>query len=168
MVNLEESVSSQWANVENVYQRRADLIPNLVNTVKGYANHEKETLEGVINARAEATKINISADNLTEENMRRFEKAQEGLSGALSKLMMLREQYPDLKANQNFLGLQAQLEGTENRIAVERRKYNEIVKSYNSTIRKFPNVLYASNFGFESKAYFKMKEGADVPPTVEF
>lgn len=167
-VNLQEKVSGQWANVENAYQRRADLIPNLVNTVKGYANHEKQTLEGVVQARAEATKVTLNAENLTEENIKRFERAQEGLTGALSKLMMLKESYPDLKANQNFLTLQAQLEGTENRISVERRKYNEAVQEYNSAIRRFPTVIYAGWFDFKSKPYFEAKQGADVAPTVEF
>ncbi len=167
-VNLQEKVSGQWANVENAYQRRADLIPNLVNTVKGYASHEKQTLEGVIQARSEATKVTLNADNLTEENIKRFERAQEGLTGALSKLMMLRESYPDLKANQNFLTLQAQLEGTENRISVERRKYNEAVQEYNSAIRRFPTVIYAGWFDFRPKPYFEAKQGADVAPTVEF
>ncbi len=167
-VNLQESVAGQWANVENAYQRRADLIPNLVNTVKGYANHEKQTLEGVVQARAQATRITLNAENLTEENIKRFERAQEGLSGALNRLMMLTENYPDLKANQNFMNLQAQLEGTENRISVERRKYNDTVKEYNSMIRRFPTVIYAGWFGFTAKPYFEAANGADVAPTVEF
>src|SRR5690606_19234039 len=136
MVNLQEKVTMQWADVENVYQRRADLLPNLVKIVKANASHEKETLEGVIKARAEATKVTIKADQLTEENLARFEQAQQGLSGALSRLMMVSEQYPNLKANEGFRDLSAQVEGSENRITVERRKYNEVVQQYNSTIKK--------------------------------
>lgn len=167
-VAAEEKVSSQWGNVENVYQRRADLIPNLVNTVKGYAEHEQTTLEGVIEARSKATSVNLNAENLTEENIAAFQQAQDGLSSALSRLMVVVERYPDLKANQNFLDLQAQLEGTENRIATERRKYNETAQEFNTAIRRFPANLIASLGGFEKKGYFTAKEGADVAPTVQF
>jgi len=168
MVTKEENVTGQWAQVENVYQRRADLIPNLVNTVKGYADHEKSTLEAVIEARAKATSTTIDPSNMTPASIQQFQSAQDGLSGALSKLMVVVEKYPDLKANQNFLELQSQLEGTENRISVERKKFNDTAKDYNTYIRKFPKNLYANMFGFEKKAYFQSKEGADVAPTVEF
>lgn len=168
MVTKDEAVDGQWAQVENVYQRRADLIPNLVNTVKGYAAHEKETLEGVVNARAKATSTTINADNLDAAALQKFQAAQDGLSSALSRLMVVVEKYPDLKANQNFLELQAQLEGTENRIANERMKFNESAKDFNTYIRKFPKNIYAGMFGFEKRAYFESAEGADVAPTVEF
>jgi LemA protein len=168
MVSLEEGVTSQWANVENVYQRRMDLIPNLVNTVKGYANFEQQTLTQVIEARAKATSVTIDPTNLNEANMKQFQQAQGELSGALSRLLVSVERYPDLKANQNFLDLQAQLEGTENRIAVERRKFNEDVLLYNAYIRKFPQVIYSGWFGFEKKAYFEADEGASNAPKVEF
>ena len=168
MVTLSESVDKQWADVENVYQRRADLIPNLVATVKGYASHEKETLEGVVNARAKATSTTIDAGNLTPEKIAAFQQAQDGLSSALSKLMVVVERYPELKANQNFLELQAQLEGTENRIAVERRKFNEAARNYNTTIKLIPKNMLANLFGFDEKPYFKAQEGAETAPTVEF
>ena len=168
MVTMDESVKSQWAQVENVYQRRADLIPNLVNTVKGYATHEKETLEGVIEARSKATSVNIDANNLTPENFARFQQAQQGLTQALSKLMVVVERYPDLKANQNFLELQAQLEGTENRIAVERKKFNEVTQTYNTYIKQFPKNMLAGMFGFHEKPYFKAMEGAEKAPEVQF
>lgn len=168
MVTKDEAVDGQWAQVENVYQRRADLIPNLVNTVKGYAAHEKETLEGVVNARAKATSTTINANNLDAAALQKFQAAQDGLSSALSRLMVVVEKYPDLKANQNFLELQAQLEGTENRIANERMKFNETAKDFNTYIRKFPKNLYAGMFGFEKRAYFESTEGADVAPKVEF
>jgi LemA protein len=167
-VTLEEQIEAQWAQVENVYQRRADLIPNLVNVVKGYAAHERETLEGVVEARAKATSVQIDPTNLTPESLQQFDQAQQGLSSALSRLMVVVERYPDLKANQNFLELQTQLEGTENRIANERRKYIELVGSYNGTIRRFPNNLVASVFGFERKPNFEARPGADVAPVVEF
>ncbi len=154
MVTLSETVDKQWADVENVYQRRADLIPNLVATVKGYASHEKETLEGVINARAKATSTTINAGDLTPGKIAAFQQAQDGLSSALSKLMVVVERYPELKANQNFLELQAQLEGTENRIAVERRKFNESARNYNTYIKLFPKNMLANMFGFEKKPYF--------------
>ena len=168
MVELDEQVSSQWSQVENVYQRRADLIPNLVNTVKGYAAHEQETLEGVIEARSKATSVNVNADKLTPETLQQFNQAQEGLSSALSRLMVVVERYPDLKANQNFLDLQAQLEGTENRITVERMKFNQTTQSYNAYIRKFPRVIYAGWFGFDKKSYFEALQGAEKAPEVQF
>jgi LemA protein len=168
MVEMDEQVTSQWAQVENVYQRRADLIPNLVNTVKGYAAHESETLEGVIEARSKATSINVDPKNLTPETIQQFNQAQEGLSSALSRLMVVVESYPDLKANQNFLDLQAQLEGTENRITVERQKFNETTQTYNAYIRKFPQVIYAGWFDFEKKTYFEAQQGAEKAPEVKF
>lgn len=168
MVAMDEGVKSQWAQVENVYQRRADLIPNLVNTVKGYATHEKETLEGVIEARSKATSVNIDANNLTPQSFAAFQQAQQGLTQALSKLMVVVERYPDLKANQNFLELQAQLEGTENRIAIERKKFNEVTQAYNTYIKLFPKNLLAGMFGFHQKPYFKATEGAEKAPEVQF
>ena len=167
-VTLEEGVTGQWANVENVYQRRGDLIPNLVNTVKGYAEHEQETLTQVIEARAKATSVTIDPTNITPESLATFQQAQDGLSSALSRLLVTIERYPDLKANQNFLDLQVQLESTENRIAVERRKFNEITRGYNTTIRKFPNSLIAGVTGFEKKAYFEAVAGSETAPVVEF
>jgi LemA protein len=168
LVTLDEGVEGQWAQVENVYQRRADLIPNLVNTVKGYAAHERETLEGVIEARAKATSVTVDPTNLTPESLQQFEQAQQGLSSALSRLMVVVERYPDLKANQNFLELQTQLEGTENRIANERRIFIEMVRDYNTNVRTFPRNIYASMFGFERKPTFEAVAGADVAPVVEF
>lgn len=168
MVRKQENVDAQWAQVENAYQRRADLIPNLVNTVKGAANFERETLEAVIEARAKATSVNIDSKNLNEESLQKFEQSQSGLSSALSRLMVVVEKYPELKANQNFLELQAQLEGTENRITIERKNFNEAVKEYNSLIRSFPNNLFAGMFSFHTKAYFKGQEGSDVAPEVSF
>lgn len=168
MVELEENAITQWSNVESSYQRRADLIPNLVSTVKGYAAHEKETLTEVIEARSKATSINIDASKLTPETIKQYQQAQSGLSGALGKLMMISERYPDLKANQNFLELQAQLEGTENRINVERNKYNEAVGSFNKTIKKFPNNLFNAMYGFESKTRFEAEAGTEKAPEVQF
>ncbi|TNF41281.1 MAG: LemA family protein [Bacteroidetes bacterium] len=168
MVEMDEQVTSQWAQVENVYQRRADLIPNLVNTVKGYAAHERETLEGVIEARSKATSVNIDPKNLTPEAIQQFNQAQDGLSSALSRLMVVVERYPDLKANQNFMDLQAQLEGTENRITVERQKFNQTTQTYNAYIRKFPQVIYAGWFGFDKKTYFEAQQGAEKAPEVQF
>jgi LemA protein len=168
MVSLEEQVASQWAQVENQYQRRADLVPNLVNTVKGAADFERGTLTEVIEARSRATSVQINPDNLTPENIQRFEAAQQQLSGALSRLLVTVERYPELRANQNFLELQSQLEGTENRIAVERGRFNESVQNYNTYIRSFPNNIYAGMFGFERKGLFQSRPGSDVPPTVEF
>ncbi|MDD2279853.1 MAG: LemA family protein [Bacteroidales bacterium] len=168
MVSLDEGVTSQWANVENSYQRRMDLIPNLVSTVKGYADFEQQTLIQVIEARAKATQVTIDPTNLNEANMKQFQQAQGELSSSLSRLLVTIERYPDLKANQNFLELQAQLEGTENRISVERRKFNEIVQSYNSYIRSFPRVIYSGWFGFEKKVYFEADQGASQVPKVDF
>ena len=162
----EVDIEAQWAQVENVYQRRADLIPNLVNTVKGYAEHEQETLTEVINARAKATSVNINPSNLNPASIQQFQQAQAGLSSALGKLMVVVERYPNLKANQNFLELQAQLEGTENRIAAERKRYNDVVRLYNRRIKTFPGRFYNRFFGFEEKGYFEAVEGADVAPTV--
>ena len=168
LVVSDEYVQSSWSQVENVYQRRADLIPNLVSTVKGYAAHESETLESVVAARAKATQVTVDPADLTPEALARYNAAQGDLSSALGKLLMIQENYPDLKANQNFLDLQAQLEGTENRIATERMKFNDAVKSFNTGIRRFPDNIIASIFGFEKKGYFEAKEGADVAPVVEF
>lgn len=168
LVTKEESVSNAWANVESQYQRRADLIPNLVNTVKGYADFEQETLTEVIKARSEATSVKIDPTNLTPEKLQQFQQAQEGLGAALGRLMVVVERYPNLKANENFLNLQAQLEGTENRITVARTRFNETVNSYNSSVRRFPAVLIAGMFGFERKGYFEAKSGADEAPTVDF
>ncbi|GAB1403523.1 LemA family protein [Lentimicrobium sp.] len=168
LVTQEETVKTAWSQVENVYQRRADLIPNLVNTVKGYADFEKSTLTAVIEARAKATSTTISPENLSESSLQQFQQAQEGLGSALSRLMVVVERYPDLKANQNFLDLQAQLEGTENRIAVERRAFNEAVQSYNTTIRRFPDNIIAGLFGFDQKPYFKADAGAEKVPEVQF
>ncbi|MFD1292283.1 LemA family protein [Lutibacter holmesii] len=168
-VNLEENAKTAWSNVESAYQRRADLIPNLVSTVKGYAAHEKETLEGVIKARAAATQTTIDPTNITPENMAAFQKAQEGLSGALSRLLVTVEKYPDLKANQNFLELQSQLEGTENRINVERNRYNGEVNLFNKHIKVFPNNIINNFFGnFEEMTRFEAAEGSEVAPTVQF
>lgn len=168
MVEKQEAVSGQWGQVQNAYQRRADLIPNLVNTVKGYASHEQQTLTAVIEARAKATQVNISADELTEENIQKYQQAQGQLSAALGKLMVVQEQYPDLKANQNFMALQDELAGTENRIAVERNKYNSIVQDYNQYIRKFPQTIWAGWFGFSKKGYFEAEAGSQSAPKVEF
>ncbi|HSV88659.1 MAG TPA: LemA family protein [Bacteroidales bacterium] len=168
MVRLDEGVAGQWAQVENVYQRRADLIPNLVNVVKGYAAHERETLEAVVEARNQAMQVQLDPANLTPEAIAQFQTAQDGLSSALSRLMVVVEAYPDLKANQNFLDLQTQLEGTENRISNERRKYAEIIRDYNTNIRQFPRMIFASMFGFERKAQFEAVEGAEIVPVVEF
>ena len=168
MVTMDEGVTAHWAQVENVYQRRADLIPNLVATVKGYATHEKETLQGVIEARSKATSVTIDPSNLNAASIQKFQAAQDGLSSALSKLMVVVERYPDLKANQNFLELQTQLERTENRIAVERRSFNTAAQNYNTYIRKFPKNIYANLFGFEKKAYFQAQAGAETAPKIEF
>ncbi len=168
MVRLDEETQQAWAQVENAYQRRADLIPNLVKTVQGAAEYEKGTLEGVIEARSKATSVQVDPSKLTEENIAAFQQVQDQLSSALSRLMVVVERYPELKANQNFLELQAQLEGTENRIAVERKKFNEVVQQYNTTIRRFPNNIFAGMFNFDKKGYFKAKEGADEAPDVEF
>lgn len=168
MVTAEEGVSAAWSQVENVYQRRADLIPNLVATVKGYAAHESSTLEGVVEARSKATQVTVSAEDLSPEALAKFNAAQGDLTNALGRLLMLTENYPDLKASQNFSELQAQLEGTENRIATERMKFNETAKAYNTLIRKFPDNIVASMFGFEKKGYFEAAAGAEQAPVVEF
>jgi LemA protein len=168
MVKLDEQVTSQWAQVENVYQRRADLIPNLVNSVKGAANFEKETLTQVIEARAKATSVNVDPTKLTPESIAQFQAAQGALSQSLGRLLATVEAYPELKANQNFLELQAQLEGSENRITVERQKFNTVTQEYNSTIRTFPNNLTAGMFGFKAKGYFQAEAGANKAPKVEF
>lgn len=167
-VTKEEGVASAWSQVENVYQRRADLIPNLVETVKGYATHEQTTLEGVVNARAKATQITVDPDKIDAESLRRYQEAQGELGAALGRLLAVSENYPDLKANENFLQLQAQLEGTENRIAVERKKFNEVVREYNVSVRQFPGNIVASMFGFETKPYFEADESAHQTPKVEF
>lgn len=166
LVKSEEGVGAAWAQVENVYQRRADLIPNLVATVKGYASHESETLENVIAARSRATQVTVS--DLSEENIGKFNQAQGELSSALDRLLMITENYPDLKANENFRDLQAQLEGTENRIATERMKFNEAARAYNTKVRSFPANIIASMFGFEKKGYFEAQDGAETAPKVEF
>ncbi|MBO7268980.1 MAG: LemA family protein [Bacteroidales bacterium] len=168
MVKMDEGVQAAWSQVENVYQRRADLIPNLVATVKGYASHEQQTLEGVISARSKATQITVNPEDLTSEQLAKYQKAQGELGSALGKLLAITENYPDLKANTNFLELQAQLEGTENRIAVERKKFNDAARVYNTTIRQFPKNIVAGMFGFEKKPYFEAAEGAQEAPKVEF
>ena len=168
LVTKDESVNSQWANVETQYQRRADLIPNLVNTVKGYASHEKETLEGVVEARSKATQMQVNANDLTPEKLAEYQKAQGAVTSALGKLLAITENYPDLKANQNFLELQAQLEGTENRINVARTNFNNAAQAYNTAIRRFPKSLFASMFGFDKHAYFEAAEGTETAPTVSF
>lgn len=168
MVRMDEAVSGAWAQVENVYQRRADLVPNLVATVKGYAEHESGTLEAVVNARAKATQMTVDPSSLSEAEISGFMEAQNELGAAIGRLLVSVERYPDLKANQNFLELQAQLEGTENRITVERQKFNEAARNYNVTIRRFPNNLFAGMFGFEKKGYFEASEGAEQAPVVSF
>ncbi len=168
LVTKEETVNQSWANVQNVYQRRSDLIPNLVATVKGVANFEKSTLTAVIEARAKATSVNINPKNLDEASLQKFQSAQDGLSSALSRLMVVVERYPELKATQNFAELQAQLEGTENRITVERRNFNEAAQAFNTYLRRFPNSIFAGMFGFQKKAYFAAQKGAENAPKVEF
>jgi Uncharacterized conserved protein len=168
LVTLREDVNSQWANVESQYQRRSDLIPNLVQTVKGYATHESSTLEGVVAARAKATQVTIDPKNLTAEKLQEYQAAQGQVSSALGKLLMITENYPDLKANQNFLELQAQLEGTENRISVERNRFNDLAKSYDITIQHFPKSIIAALFGFEKKPYFEAEKGSEKAPEVKF
>jgi LemA protein len=168
MVGLQETISKEWGQVESQYQRRADLIPNLVNTVKGYANFEQETLTKVIEARASATQVKIDPSNITPEQLQQFQQAQNNVSSALSRLLVVAENYPDLKANQNFLDLQAQLEGTENRIAVARNRFNDVVRPYNEYVRSFPNNLLAGMYGFTPKGYFEAAPGAENAPTVQF
>ena len=166
MVRLDEGVTEKWAQVENDYQRRADLIPNLVKTVRSYAEYEQETLTEVVEARAKATSVNIDPSNLNAQSIQQFQQAQEGLNSALSKLLVVVEKYPDLKANQNYMDLQRQLEGTENRISNARRKFNEATREYNGYIKRFWPRMLASWFGFEEKAYFEAKEGAEEVPDV--
>lgn len=168
MVANDEAVTTAWAGVESQYQRRSDLIPNLVNTVKGYAAHEKETLEGVVEARAKATQVTVSADNLTPERFAQFQKAQGELSAALGRLMRITENYPQLRANENFSELQAQLEGTENRINESRLRFNEAVQEYNLSIRRFPGNIFASLFGFEKRDKFEAADGTEQAPEVKF
>ena len=168
MVTKQEATSSAWGQVENVYQRRLDLIPNLVNTVKGVANFEQKTLTDVINARASASQMKVDASKLSPEQIKNFQASQGELSQALGRLMVVAEQYPQLKATQNFLELQSQLEGTENRITVERQNFNNVVQDYNAYIRRFPQVIYAGMFGFEKKGYFEAVQGAEKAPEVKF
>ena len=168
LVSQDENVGTAWSNVENQYQRRSDLIPNLVNTVKGYAEHEKSTLDAVVSARAKATQTTVSMDDLTPEKMQAFQKAQGEIGMALGRLLAVTENYPQLKANENFQTLQAQLEGTENRISVERRKFNEIAKQYNTNIRRFPKNIIAGMFGFEKRPYFEAQAGSEKAPEVKF
>ena len=168
LVKMEEGINTAWSNVENQYQRRLDLIPNLVNTVKGYAAHEQETFNQVIEARSKATQTTIDPTNLTPEAMQEYQKVQNQVSGTLGRLLAVAEAYPDLKANQNFLELQSQLEGTENRISVERTRFNDAAQTFNTSIRKFPATIVASIMGFEKRPYFTAEEGAAKAPTVEF
>ena len=168
MVELQEAIPKAWADVEAQYQRRADLIPNLVNTVKGYANFEQETLTKVIEARASATQVKIDPSNITPEALAQYQQAQNGVSSALSRLLVSVEAYPELKANQNFLDLQAQLEGTENRITVARNRFNEVVQPYNVFIKKFPSNMIAGMFGFTAKGYFEAAAGSEKAPEVKF
>ena len=168
MVEKQEATESAWANVENQYQRRADLIPNLVNVVKGYAQHESSTLQAVVEARSKATSVQIDPTNMTEADLEKFQQAQDNITSAMSKLLAVVEAYPDLKANENFKELQAQLEGTENRIAVERRKFNEVAQDYNKYIKFFPQLIIAKIFGFDAKPYFKAQAGAETAPQVSF
>lgn len=168
LVNQEEGVEAAWAQVENQYQRRADLVPNLVATVKGYAAHEQETLQGVVEARAKATHISIDPTNATPEQMAAYQAAQGELSQALGRLLAVAENYPDLKANENFRDLQSQLEGTENRIAIARQQFNDVARKYNQRVRRFPGNIIAAMFGFEKKPYFEAEESAKAAPKVEF
>lgn len=168
LVTQEETVGTAWSNVENQYQRRSDLIPNLVNTVKGYAAHEKETFDAVVSARAKATQMTIDIEDLTPEKIEAYQKAQGAVGSALSRLLAVTENYPELKANENFKELQAQLEGTENRISVERRKFNETAREHNTSIRRFPKNIVASMFGFEKRPYFEAEEGSEKAPEVKF
>lgn len=168
LVGMDENVSNQWANVETQYQRRSDLIPNLVNTVKGYAKHESQTLEAVMAARSQATQVKIDPSNCTPQQLAAYQKAQGDVTTALGKLLAITENYPDLKANQNFLELQSQLEGTENRINVARKDFNDSAKEYNTSLRRFPRNIIASMFGFEKRNYFEAEAGAEQAPKVEF
>src|ERR1035437_2839180 len=168
LVTREEGTKQAWAQVQNVYQRRSDLIPNLVETVKGYAAHEKSTLTDVVNARAKATQVTVDPTKLTPDQIQKFQGAQDGLSQSLGRLMVVMEKYPELKANQNFLELQAQLEGTENRIAVERQKFNDVINEYNNVVRQFPGNVFAGMFGFQQKGYFQAEAGAEKAVKVKF
>jgi LemA protein len=168
MVSRDQTVKAQWANVQSAYQRRSDLIPNLVNTVKGAANFEKSTLTDVINARAKASSVQLNADQLTPENIQKFQEAQSQLSSGLGRLLAVSENYPELKANANFQELQAQIEGTENRINVERNKFNTVTNDYNGFVKSFPNNLFAGIFGFKEKAYFEADPASQKAPTVQF
>lgn len=168
LVSMDENVSNSWANVETQYQRRSDLIPNLVNTVKGYAKHESQTLEAVMVARSQATQVKIDPSNCTPQQLAAYQKAQGDVTTALGKLLAITENYPDLKANQNFLELQSQLEGTENRINVARKDFNDTAKKYNTSLRRFPRNIIASMFGFEKRNYFEAEAGAEKAPKVEF
>lgn len=168
LVGMDENVSNQWANVETQYQRRSDLIPNLVNTMKGYAKHESQTLEAVMAARSQATQVKIDPSNCTPQQLAAYQKAQGDVTTALGKLLAITENYPDLKANQNFLELQSQLEGTENRINVARKDFNDSAKEYNTSLRRFPRNIIASMFGFEKRNYFEAEAGAEKAPKVEF
>ena len=168
LVGMDENVSNKWANVETQYQRRSDLIPNLVNTVKGYAKHESQTLEAVMAARSQATQVKIDPSNCTPQQLAAYQKAQGDVTTALGKLLAITENYPDLKANQNFLELQSQLEGTENRINVARKDFNDSAKKYNTSLRRFPRNIIASMFGFEKRDYFEAEAGAEKAPKVEF
>ena len=168
LVSMDEEVNGKWANVETQYQRRSDLIPNLVNTVKGYAKHESETLESVMAARSQATQVKIDPSNCTPQQLAAYQKAQGDVTTALGKLLAITENYPDLKANQNFLELQSQLEGTENRINVARKDFNDTAKKYNTSLRRFPRNIVASMFGFEKRNYFEAEAGAEKAPKVEF
>lgn len=168
LVGMDENVSNQWANVETQYQRRSDLIPNIVNTVKGYAKHESQTLEAVMAARSQATQVKIDPSNCTPQQLAAYQKAQGDVTTALGKLLAITENYPDLKANQNFLELQSQLEGTENRINVARKDFNDSAKEYNTSLRRFPRNIIASMFGFEKRNYFEAEAGAEKAPKVEF
>lgn len=169
LVEQQQNVNQAWAQVENQYQRRSDLIPNLVNTVKGAADFEQQTLTNVIEARSKATSVQVSAEDLNNpQKLQQFQAAQKQLSGALSRLLVTVERYPELKANQNFRDLQVQLEGTENRIATERQRFNESVQQYNTSVQRFPNNIFAGVFGFDKKAYFEAEEGASEAPEVNF
>ncbi len=168
MVTLDEAIKTSWSNVETQYQRRADLIPNLVSTVKGYASHEQSTLQAVVDARAKATSINLTMDDITPERMAEYQKAQSAVTSALGRLIAVSENYPELKANQNFLELQAQLEGTENRITVARKEFNQTTQAYNVAVRRFPANIVAMIFGFDQKPYYEADETAATAPKVEF